>query len=303
MFWKRLLSGAVILFLTLGFGILGGPFLACGLGVLSSIAYIEFTKAAKVREEGHRFNAIEAIGLVTIIFYYLMLLMFEIFPVMPHDAIGWLFESVGFYTNYTIILLLIFMFGIIGILCAYIFAYPKFHINQVAGGIFGLIYTSFLMSFIYYTRELNNGVYLVWLIFISSWVSDTCAYFVGSAIGKHKMTPRLSPKKSWEGAIGGILGSGIASTLYGFFYLRHFGLSYALLPCFALLGCVGAFLAMCGDLVASAIKRNNNVKDYGDIIPGHGGILDRFDSVLFTAPMVYFLIVLLIQQQLIFSIF
>ena len=74
MFWKRLLSGAVILFLTLGFGILGGPFLACGLGVLSSIAYLEFTKASKVREEGHRFNAIEAIGLVTIIFYYVMLI-------------------------------------------------------------------------------------------------------------------------------------------------------------------------------------------------------------------------------------
>ena len=114
------------------------------------------------------------------------------------------------------------------------------------------------------------------------------------------MTPRLSPKKSWEGAIGGILGSGIASTAYGFFYLKHFGLSFALLPCFTVLGCIGAFMAMCGDLVASAIKRNNNVKDYSDIIPGHGGVLDRFDSVLFTAPMVYFLIVLLIQQQLIF---
>jgi len=292
MFWKRFISGAVILLLTMIFGIIGGPFLAIALAILSGGAYIEYTKASKVRKEGHGINAIEVIGIITIILYYFMLLLFEIIEIFPDGMYEWFFTSVGFFNNYTIIILLIFLIGVIFILCAYIFSFPKFHINQIAGGIFGLIYTSFMMSFIYYTRELENGIFLIWLIFITSWVSDTCAYFVGSAIGKHKMTPNLSPKKSWEGAIGGILGSGIASTLFGLIYVNYFDMTFKILPVFAFIGCIGAFIAMCGDLVASAVKRNNNVKDYGNIIPGHGGILDRFDSVLFTAPMVYFLIVL-----------
>ena len=293
MFWKRLISGAVILALTLGFGIIGGPFLATGLGVLSCIAYIEYTKVTKVREEGHRMNGIEIIGLITIILYYFMLLIFELVShIFPESVVDWLFTSVGFFTNYTIILLLILLIGVVSTLCVYIFCYPEFDNKQVAGGIFGLIYTSFMMSFIYYTRELENGVFLIWLIFITSWVSDTGAYFVGSAIGKHKMTPNLSPKKSWEGAIGGILIAGCAAALYGLFYAKHFNLRLYAIAIFGLIGCLGAFLAMCGDLVASAFKRNNNVKDYSKLIPGHGGVLDRFDSVLFTAPLVYFLIVL-----------
>ncbi|MCR5846521.1 MAG: phosphatidate cytidylyltransferase [Lachnospiraceae bacterium] len=295
MFWKRFLSGAVILVLTIIFGFLGGPFLAIALGILSSAAYLEYTKASKVRQEGHKINGIEVIGLITIILYYTMLLFFELMQLFPKNIVDWLYASNGFFTYYSVLFLLIFMIGVVGILCAYIFSYPKFHINQVAGGIFGLIYTSFMMSFIYYTREMPNGKFFVWLIFITSWVSDTCAYFVGSAIGKHKMTPNLSPKKSWEGAVGGILGSGIASTIFGIVYVNVYDLSYIQLPIFAVIGCIGAFIAMCGDLVASAVKRNNNVKDYGNVIPGHGGILDRFDSVLFTAPMIYFMLFLFIR--------
>ena len=292
MFWKRFFSGAVVLGLTVLFGSLGGPFLALALGVLSSAAYLEYTKASRVREEGHRVNGFEYIGIVTIVLYYGMLLLFSIVDFLPKGMADWLFTSNGFFTNYTIILLGIFTIGVICILCTYIFWYPKFNANQVAGGIFGLIYTTFMMSFIYYTRESVDGIWLIWVIFITSWVSDTCAYFVGSAWGKHKMTPRLSPKKSWEGAVGGIIGSGLATALFGFFYVRHLNLGYQMIPFFFIIGCVGAFIAMCGDLVASAVKRNNNVKDYGNVIPGHGGILDRFDSVLFTAPVVYFMIVL-----------
>lgn len=295
MFWKRFWSGAVILALCLIFCYFGGPLLAAGLGVLSSIAYIEFTKASKVRAEGSKINAIEIIGLSVIIVYYIILLFYEIVSIFPQKMVDWLFESVGFFTNYSVVMLLVFLIGVVSILCAYIFNYPKFNNNQVANAIFGLIYTTFMMSFIYYTRELERGVFLVWLIFITSWVSDTCAYFVGSAIGKHKMTPNLSPKKSWEGVFGGIAGSIIASGLYGLYYVSHFKLSYTVIISFCVIGAVGAFISICGDLVASAVKRNNNVKDYGKIIPGHGGILDRFDSVLFTAPMVYFLIVLLIR--------
>lgn len=295
MFWKRFFSGAVILFLTIMFGILGGPALAVALAFLSCKAYVEFTKASKVRPVGEKITGIEIIGLITIIVYYFILLIYEVYSYFPQDMADWLFDSTGFFNNYTVIILLVFMFGLVSTLCAYIFCYPKFHNKQIAGAVFGLLYTAFMMSFIYYTRELLNGVFLVWLIFITSWVSDTCAYFAGSLFGKHKMTPNLSPKKSWEGAVGGILGSTIASVLYGLFYVNHFNISYIYLIPFGVIGALGAFISMCGDLVASAIKRNNDVKDFGTIIPGHGGILDRFDSVLFTAPMVYFLIVLFIK--------
>ena len=297
MFWKRFFSGAVILGLTVLFGSLGGPFLALALGVLSSAAYLEFTKASRVREEGHRVNGFEYIGVITIILYYFMLLLYSIMDFIPDVICEWLFTSNGFFTNYTIILLGIFTIGVICILCIYIFWYPKFNANQVAGSIFGLIYTTFMMSFIYYTRESQDGIWFVWVIFITSWVSDTCAYFVGSAWGKHKMTPRLSPKKSWEGAVGGIIGSGIATSIFGLIYEINHESRFLMIPVFFLIGCIGAFISMCGDLVASAVKRNNNVKDFGNVIPGHGGILDRFDSVLFTAPTVYFMIVLFLVAK------
>ena len=297
MFWKRFFSGAVILGLTVLFGSLGGPFLALALGVLSSAAYLEYTKASRVREEGHRVNGFEYIGVITIILYYIMLLLYAIMDFIPDVICEWLFTSNGFFTNYTIILLGIFTIGVICILCIYIFWYPKFNANQVAGSIFGLIYTTFMMSFIYYTRESQDGIWFIWVIFITSWVSDTCAYFVGSAMGKHKMTPRLSPKKSWEGAVGGIIGSGIATSIFGLIYEINHESRFLMIPVFFLIGCIGAFISMCGDLVASAVKRNNNVKDFGNVIPGHGGILDRFDSVLFTAPTVYFMIVLFLVAK------
>ena len=131
------------------------------------------------------------------------------------------------------------------------------------------------------------------LIFVSSWGNDTCAYLVGRAIGKHKMSPILSPKKSIEGLIGGIVGAGILGVVFGLIY-NHFMQVVHSVWIFALIGAVCALPAVIGDLAASAIKRNNDIKDYGKLIPGHGGILDRFDSIIFTAPIMYYLILYLL---------
>ena len=127
----------------------------------------------------------------------------------------------------------------------------------------------------------------MWLIFLCSWGADTCAYCVGMLIGKHKMAPVLSPKKSVEGAVGGVAGAALLGFL---FQLATDGPSYE----YAVICAVGALISMVGDLAASAIKRNMEIKDYGTLIPGHGGILDRFDSVIFTAPIIYYLSVFLI---------
>ena len=109
-------------------------------------------------------------------------------------------------------------------------------------------------------------------------------------IGKHKMAPRLSPKKSVEGAVGGVLGAALLTILYAWIFQEQMKLNINYMFMLAGISAIGAGISMIGDLAASAIKRNYDIKDYGKLIPGHGGILDRFDSVIFTAPCIYFLV-------------
>ena len=149
-----------------------------------------------------------------------------------------------------------------------------------------------MLSYIYQTRLLEGGIFTVWLVFVCSWGCDTCAYCVGMLIGKHKMAPVLSPKKSIEGGIGGILGAALIGVLYAL-AINHWGGAESEVFTYAVIGAVGGAISQIGDLAASAIKRYHNIKDYGRLIPGHGGILDRFDSVIFTAPIIYYLAILL----------
>ena len=140
------------------------------------------------------------------------------------------------------------------------------------------------------------GASLIWLVFIAAFGCDTGAYFVGITLGKHKLIPSLSPKKTIEGSIGGIVTATILALLYGL-WMRHV-LSIEdinlLLLC-GLTGFLGSFLAQVGDLAASAMKRLTGLKDFGKLIPGHGGVLDRFDSVLLTAPAVYYIMLFFIE--------
>ena len=134
------------------------------------------------------------------------------------------------------------------------------------------------------------GIYLVWMVFIASWISDTFAYFTGMLLGKHKLAPVLSPKKSIEGSIGGIAGSALAGALFGYLFSTQVSQEVNLTVVCAVLGALGSVISQIGDLAASGIKRNYEIKDYGKLIPGHGGIMDRFDSVIVTAPIIYFLV-------------
>ena len=180
-------------------------------------------------------------------------------------------------------LLLAFM----AIMAVYVFTFPRYDTQKVLAAFFGIVYVPVMLSFIYQTRMLWDGFHLVWLIFFCSWGCDTCAYCVGMLIGRHKLAPVLSPKKSIEGAIGGVVGAAALGALYAAF-VDGPAAGYALI-CAA-----GAVASQVGDLAASAIKRQHGIKDYGTLIPGHGGILDRFDSVIVTAPMIYMLAVLFI---------
>ena len=151
-----------------------------------------------------------------------------------------------------------------------------------------------MLSCIYRIRVLEDGAYMIVLVFLSAWGNDTLAYCAGRLFGKHKMSPVLSPKKTIEGAVGGVIGAGLLGFLYGLIARHFITASFDLTVVFAVVCAVGGLISIVGDLGASAIKRNYEIKDYSNLIPGHGGILDRFDSIIFTAPIIYYLLVLVV---------
>ncbi len=158
---------------------------------------------------------------------------------------------------------------------------------DVVSTLTGIFYVVFFVHFVVLIDESEYAHNYIWLIFIIAFGTDIFAYFTGMFLGKHKLCPNLSPKKTVEGAVGGVLGAVVCSILFGVFFLAE---GHAVSPGFILMAAMGSVMAQLGDLTASAFKRKMGIKDYGNLIPGHGGILDRFDSVLFVAPYLYFYI-------------
>jgi phosphatidate cytidylyltransferase len=150
-------------------------------------------------------------------------------------------------------------------------------------------YISFgFLSLTLLRHHIAGGAYLYLLVFIGAWVTDTFAYFTGRLLGKHKLIPEISPKKTVEGAIGGTLFCMGAFPLYGLIVGKLFAVTpnYLVLVLF---GLVAAVVSQLGDLIASLIKREHGIKDYGCVFPGHGGVLDRFDSILALSPVLFLL--------------
>lgn len=257
MFKTRLMSGILLVLAALLTIISGGYVLFVTLLCISVIGMQELYKAMGVHTE--RPGILELAGYLGAVLYYgAMILDFERYGTMA------------------------ILFALVLIMFVYVFTYPKFKADQIMAAFFGIVYVAVMLSFVFLTRNLPNGKFLVWLIFLCSWGCDTCAYCVGMLIGKHKMAPVLSPKKSIEGAVGGVVGAALLGVVYG-------AATQGPMLEYAVICAVGALISMVGDLAASAIKRNQGIKDYGKLIPGHGGILDRFDSVIFTAPVIYYL--------------
>lgn len=140
-----------------------------------------------------------------------------------------------------------------------------------------------------YIRNMENGKFYVWLPFISSWLTDTFAYFGGFFFGKKKLCPNISPKKTVEGAVSGVIGAVIGYALYSYLLNNVWGVSVNTLW-FILIAVFTSVTSQMGDLLASLMKRENGIKDFGNLMPGHGGALDRFDSILITAPFIFILL-------------
>ena len=265
MFTTRLISGIILVLIALVTVGSGGMILFVTTGIISMIGLFELYRVMEIQKK-----PIGVFGYLTAVSYYGLL---------------W-FHGEQFMMLMSIAFLMILM-------TIYVFTFPKYKTEEVTVAFFGVFYVAVMLSYLWQVRVMADGKYLVWLIFLSSWGCDTCAYCVGMLLGKHKLAPVLSPKKSIEGAVGGVVGA----ALLGFLYATVFGGSMAEVAnpqaACAIACAIAAVISQIGDLAASAIKRNHQVKDYGHLIPGHGGILDRFDSMLFTAPAIYFAVTFL----------
>lgn len=261
MFKTRLISGIVLVAAALVLIITGGEILLGAICVISFIGMYELYRVYKIEQTAAAF-----VGYLAAILWYSNL-----------------------YAQWIPDTMLYVMALLIVLLAVYVLAYPKYHASQILAAFFGVFYVAAMLSCIYQARMMEQGAYIVWLIFLCSWGCDTCAYCVGVKFGKHKMSPVLSPKKSVEGAVGGLAGTFLLTALYGAAFRVQMGVTVTQILVLAAISTVGGIISMIGDLAASAIKRNYGIKDYGTLIPGHGGILDRFDSVIFTAPVIYYL--------------
>ncbi|MGM9535358.1 MAG: phosphatidate cytidylyltransferase [Intestinibacter sp.] len=256
----RIIAGLALVPLLL-LVILGGIPLYIGEFVIVAIAINEFYKAFKEKD----INPIFSLGYIFAFYLFIK-------------------NCFGLEMNYTyIVIFILFICSIIPMLKC------KKNIMDIVVTFFGIFYVEILLDFI--VLIINNfpdGHKLVWLVFIIAFMTDTFAYFSGYLFGKHKLIPNVSPKKTIEGSIGGIFGSTICCLIFG--YIFNLNIVWMLV-----LGSIGSIIAQIGDLFASSIKRYVGIKDYGNLIPGHGGVLDRFDSVILVAPFVYSAIILFIK--------
>lgn len=154
---------------------------------------------------------------------------------------------------------------------------------------FGAYAFPLFISLLVPIMKLKSGRNLVLIPFISAWCADAGAYFIGSKFGKHKLAPEISPKKSLEGALGGVAGGILGMLIYGI--ILHLCKTDVPWMNFIFMGILGSVFGLLGDLFLSYIKRCCRIKDFGNFLPGHGGVLDRFDSVLFVIPLCYFIFI------------
>ena len=268
-FSTRLVTGIIVAaVVAIGF-IFGYTIMLVFLGILSLIGLWEFYRANNLL-----WQPFAVTGFIADILYYILIRFYG-----------------SEYT--TIYMVLLFAFYAIADIIIFVIKYPKYSLQSLFTSYFAVIYVGLLFSFLYLIRVHSWGAYLVWLAVIAAWGCDICAYLGGMILGKRKLFPVLSPKKTWEGCVSGVVGAGLFAFIYALIVSpiiesnRH---DYLLFP---LICMVAAVIGIFGDLFASAVKRQTGIKDYSSALPGHGGILDRFDSLIVIAPVVYAVTILI----------
>ncbi len=222
-------------------------------------------------------------------FYEYSYIVFKEKSYLNYIAIpGYLFSIAIIWANYLKRLDIAFLFIIADFfVCAIIslFKYGNepYIIEKVIKQVFGIFYTAFLISFILLIRNTEHGILWIYLLLCLVFAGDAGAFYAGRSLGKHKLCPAVSPNKTIEGSLGGLFLCIITGSLIKFFFIPHLSWQNAFLM-FIIVNIMGQI----GDLFESELKRFSKIKDSGNILPGHGGILDRIDALLFAAPVVYF---------------
>lgn len=265
---KRVFSSAIILGLTLVVFLLGDKYIVdIFVAVVAAKCIQELFNAFK--QKGH--NPIKAIG-------YIASLCICFLHIIPRE---FALILMGAIIPLTIVISFILV----------ITKKTKTDIIDVAITFFGVCYIVLFIMFMSVIREMTNGKWLIWYVFIASWITDVFAYIVGKSIGKHHFTD-ISPNKTIEGAIGGTIGATICMIIYTIVLNNIIGMNINyIVVVFA--GVILSIIGQIGDLSASVIKRYAGIKDYSNLIPGHGGMLDRIDSLLFIAPFAYLALLLI----------
>lgn len=240
--------GAFIIFPIIFALIVGGLFLKTMFLCITIISLIEFSNALSYRE----INVNRFLILSFTVLYYLM------------D-----------FNNVNILIFIFFVLLLFSVLL------KNNNIVNISLSFIFLFYVVIPFSFIVILN--NENSYLSWIVFLSAWSTDTMAYFIGKKFGKHKMS-NISPNKTLEGFIGGIISCVVVIVIYGFLFNSRLNIS--ILNIF-FLGILTGITGQFGDLIASSIKRYTGIKDFGNLIPGHGGVLDRFDSILIISIVVF----------------
>ena len=264
----RIISGIIMVIIAIVILTLGKLTLGISMALISLIAVYEGSKAIGILHNDKWLFGLNVLYSICINSIYI-------------------FKTLGIYSvKFEETLIPLTVVYIIICLVYAVLKYGETKFSLIAENIFFTFYIVVFFSYIVLIRASRGGEALIWLVLLSPWSTDTLAYFCGVFFGKHKLIEKVSPKKTIEGSIGGTIGCVAVAFVYGLIIskLGYFP-KYTNLIIFA---AVSSVVSQFGDLAASCIKREHGVKDYGTLIPGHGGILDRFDSVLFCAPLMYY---------------
>lgn len=257
---KRLIAAAIGIPIALTVILLGGLYFVTALIVVSSLALQEFY--LMIEKMGYK-----PLKIIGHIFSILLLVV-----VYHKDLIK--------HAQYFDLLIIIFILcTVLFLLIVVISNYNFVDMAVTAGGVF---YVSYFLSFLLIIEFLHEGPLFILSIIITIWVCDSAAFFFGKVFGKYKFAPTISPNKTWEGAIAGLVFAGMSFMFFGEFFIDSISIHNGLL-----LGLIIGIFGQAGDLFESKLKRQANVKDSSNLLPGHGGLLDRFDSLIFSAPLVY----------------
>ena len=278
---QRILSAIVMVAIGVTAIVLGGYVFGAFIFIIAALALHEFYTAFEKKE----CRPIKFCG----IFFLLMLALMIIFKTPSYtELVIKLPLGIGTRNLFEPILYiaLMCMFG------AIVFKHEKHGFADVGVTLFGGFYTVYLVSYAAILRNMEHGIWLVILPLITAVAADTFALFVGVKFGKHKLIPKVSPKKTVEGAVGGWVGAIVCTVVY-YFIMNAFEVNIGLKWFdFVIIGAIGGVIAQIGDLTASSMKRYLGIKDFGKLIPGHGGVMDRIDSYLVVFPIVFLYMVL-----------